>query len=81
MPDVLLPAPVYEQSRDGTCLPACVPMVLAFWGDERGESELSQQLGTKAYGTPLFNARRLERDGYDVTISQLNRAELEQYLA
>jgi len=80
MPDVLLPVPVYEQSRDGACLPACVRMVLAFWGDERSEAALAGELGTKAYGTPLFNARRLESDNYSVVVDALTGEELEQYL-
>lgn len=53
MPNVLLPAPHFRQSRDGYCLPACVRMVLAFWGDLRDEETLTRQLGTKRHGTPM----------------------------
>ena len=81
MPNVLLPVPHFEQSRDGNCLPACVQMVLAFWGEKLTEAVLVKQLGTKQYGTPIRNAERLRRRGYDVTVGSLNRADLELHLA
>lgn len=80
MPNVLLPVPHFEQSRDGSCLPACVQMVLSHLGDERTEANLSQLLGTKAYGTPIRNAARLREDGYDVQVLQITRKDLESIL-
>ncbi len=62
MPNVLLPAPHFEQSRDGACLPACVRMVLAFYGDLRRESDIATQLGTKPYGTPISAVSRITQD-------------------
>ncbi len=76
MPNVLLPVPQCEQSRDGSCLPACVQMVLSYLGDERSESDLAQMLGTKEYGTPIGNAERLHQEGYDVQVQGLNRQDL-----
>lgn len=81
MPDVLLSVPHFEQSRDGHCLPACMQMVLAFWGDEQTEARLVKQLGTKRYGTPISNAERLRARGYEVTVGSLSRAGLESSLA
>ena len=81
MPSVLLPVPHFEQSRDGNCLPACVQMVLAFWGDEQTEADLVKLLGTKRYGTPIRNAQRLRQEGYEVIVGSLTRASLESYLA
>jgi ABC-type bacteriocin/lantibiotic exporter with double-glycine peptidase domain len=81
MPNVLLPVPHFEQSRDGNCLPACVQMVLAFWGDQQTEAALVKELGTKEYGTAISNAVRLRDKGYNVTVSSLTRASLESYLA
>ena len=81
MPNVLLSVPHFEQSRDGTCLPACVQMVLSFWGDEPTEATLIKQLGTKRYGTPISNAERLRDKRYDVLVGPLTRLELESYLA
>lgn len=81
MPNVLLSVPHFEQSRDGNCLPACVQMVLAFWGDEQTEAALVKQLGTKRYGTPIRNAERLREKGYEVMVGSLTRAGLESHLA
>ena len=80
MPNVLLPVPHFEQSRDGTCLPACIQMVLAHLGDKRTEADLAKFLGTKTYGTPIRNAERLQSDGYEVAVREFTRADLEVYL-
>lgn len=80
MPNVLLPVPHFEQSRDGTCLPACIQMVLAYLGDERTEANLAALLGTKEYGTPIRHAEKLRQDGYDVHVRQLTRNEMVTYL-
>ncbi len=77
MPTVLLPVPHFEQSRDGACLPACTRMVLAFWDDERTEIALVTQLKSKPFGTPIFNASRLQEWRYQVEIRELDRADLE----
>ncbi len=80
MPTVSLPAPRFEQSRDGACLPACVRMALAYWGDPRSEAEIAALLGTKPYGTPLSSAARLSNWGYDTSLVSLSRPELEALL-
>lgn len=80
MPSVLLPAPRFEQSRDGACLPACVRMALAYWGDPRDEAEVSALLGTKPFGTPLSRVARLKEWGIDAILVRLSRAELESLL-
>lgn len=80
MPTVWLPAPRFEQSRDGACLPACVRMVLAHWGDPRTEAEVAALLGTKPYGTPLSNVGRLSAWGHDALLTSLSRPALEALL-
>jgi len=80
MPNVLLSVPHFEQSRDGTCLPACVQMVLSFWGEEVTEARLIQDLGTKRYGTRISNVERLRDKGYDVLVGPLTRSDLESYI-
>ncbi|MCA9998196.1 MAG: C39 family peptidase [Anaerolineales bacterium] len=81
MPNVLLPVPHFEQSRDGYCLPACVQMVLAsFWGNQYNEATLAKILATKQYGTPIYNAKRLQQEGYQVVVSSLTKAQLESCL-
>jgi len=41
----ILPVPHYLQLDDGYCLPACVQMVLAYWGIERKQADVAKQLG------------------------------------
>ncbi len=43
-----------QQSTEGYCLPACVQMVLAYWGLQRSEAAIRRVLGTRAFGTPSF---------------------------
>ena len=76
MPNVLLPVPHFEQSRDGYCLPACVRSVLAYLGEIRSESALVEILGTKDYGTPIRNVSRLQNYGYEIELSQLTQNDL-----
>lgn len=81
MPSVLLPAPHFEQSRDGACLPACVRMLLAYWDDWRSEDEIAILLSARAFGTPLSNVARLDSWGYDVAITDhMQRSEVEDCL-
>ena len=81
MPNVLLRAPHYKQSRDGYCLPACVRVVLAYWGDLRDEAALARQLGTKRHGTPMSAVTRIAFDKrYEVQLTSLTDALLQTYL-
>lgn len=68
MPNVLLQAPHYSQSRDGMCLPACVRMVLAYRGRDYSEAVLAVLLKTRNFGTPISNAMRLELWGLAVEV-------------
>ena len=81
MPNVLLPVPHFEQSRDGACLPACARMVLAYWDDVRQEEKIRGLLGTRSFGTPISSITRLSAWGYDVTlVDQISRLMLEKHL-
>lgn len=81
MPNVLLPAPHFRQSRDGACLPACVRVVLAYWGDLRDEAGLARQLGTKRHGTPVSAVARVALDRrYEVQVTSLTDTSLKTYL-
>ena len=66
MPSDWLLVPHYRQSKPGTCLPACVRMVLAYLGRAVSESEVARLLGSKSFGTPAFHVRRLREWGYEV---------------
>lgn len=62
-----LSVPHYPQQADGYCLPACVQMVLAFWGLTRSQSRLARQLQTVlGAGTPGSHLQRLASCSLDV---------------
>jgi ABC-type bacteriocin/lantibiotic exporter with double-glycine peptidase domain len=56
-----------QQRREADCLVACVAMVLAYLGIQRGYEWLSNVLETTAIGTPFFHVAKL-RDALGVTI-------------
>lgn len=56
----------FQQSSAGYCLPACVRMVLASLGLEHSESQISQILGAREFGTPSFAVQRLTTLGLQV---------------
>lgn len=58
--------PHIQQSTEGYCLPACVQMVLAYWGLQRSEAAIRRVLGTRAFGTPSFAVERLRELGVQV---------------
>lgn len=62
----MLAVPHYRQGSPDTCLPACVRMVLAYWGRRHAEQELAKALGTvPGLGTNPENAiTGLESMGY-----------------
>ncbi len=80
MPNVLLSVPHFEQSRDGACLPACARMVLAYWGQILTEADLAALLGTRIYGTPISNIKRLQSHGYQVDFGSFTREQLQGHL-
>lgn len=48
-----LAVPHFSQQLPHTCLPACVRMILAYWGKEHTEAELAKACGT----VPLLGTR------------------------
>lgn len=80
MPNVLLPLPHFEQSRDGRCLPACVRMTLAYWGRNLSENKVAKMLGSHDFGTPIFNVEKLRRQGYQVEFGSLTVEQLKAHL-
>lgn len=56
----MLPVPHRSQQSEAGCLPACIEMLLAYWGIERTQAELATQLGTDPVGgTPCSRVLRL----------------------
>ncbi|MEM7345060.1 MAG: C39 family peptidase [Chloroflexota bacterium] len=80
MPNVLLPVPHFEQSRDGTCLPTCARMVLAHWGQSYSEADLAVMLDAKPYGVPISNIKHLQQHGYQVEFGSLTIEQLQSHL-
>ena len=61
--------PHFEQERDYSCLPACVRMVLAFYGEEHSEQEIRALLKTRPGGTsPAQVMWRLPDWGFDAYV-------------
>ncbi len=63
---MLLPLPFVPQLRDGYCLPACVTMVLTYWGVQINQPRVAQLLGTTDVGTPISRVQRLSNHGLEV---------------
>lgn len=63
-----LAVPHFRQATSYTCLPACVRMVLAYWGYDYSEEELVAIFGIRPYvGTLVENVvTGLEKLGYSV---------------
>jgi ABC-type bacteriocin/lantibiotic exporter with double-glycine peptidase domain len=55
-------------------------MVLAYWGDEFSEAEIAKRLGTKNFGTPISNIKRLQGLGYQVSLGSLTPDDLKIHL-
>ena len=56
----MLNVPHFNQREDGFCLPACVQMVLAFYGVQANQEQLSKQMGVVApIGTSLRSITRI----------------------
>jgi len=70
----------YKQSSPGACLPACVRMVLASWGDERAEAEWAIILGSYDFGTPSSRVKLLTRLGYRAQYGRFSLDELRIHL-
>src|ERR1700730_3969673 len=75
-PIASLNVPHYKQCTGSSCTPACVRMVLAYYGRTYSENELAQALGTGPRGTPARNVERLACLGFEVGVKFSNPAEL-----
>ena len=71
-----LPVPFFAQSADGTCLPACVRMVLAYHQIDRSERQLRRMLGAQSYGAPSSAVQRLKISGLTIEYREWSIQEL-----
>jgi len=61
-------AKAFQQETDYTCLPACIRIVLNFFGDEKPEKEIASACHTTNAGTRFRDAVHAIRSvGYEVT--------------
>jgi len=77
-----LPVPLHRQQSEGDCLPACLQMILDYWGQPASREELSHLLDTDPdVGTPASRALRLQSPRLSVTYIQAEPAALRDWLA
>jgi ABC-type bacteriocin/lantibiotic exporter with double-glycine peptidase domain len=67
MPTTSLNVPLLPQSDRADCLPACVEMVLTFYGQTVSREWLREVMESSELGTPGFKVLNLRHHGYDVT--------------
>ncbi len=73
--------PHFEQELSYSCLPACVRMVLAYWGYETSEKNLRILFKTRPAGTsPVKLLLQLPSLGFNATIHTASQTILRQYL-
>lgn len=76
-----LPVPHRRQQRETGCLPTCVEMVLAYWGQARSQELLSRQLGTDPdIGTPASHVLRLRFPSLGISYVQASVTEIRRWL-
>jgi ABC-type bacteriocin/lantibiotic exporter with double-glycine peptidase domain len=75
-PIASLCVPHYKQEQGASCTPACVRMVLAYYGSIHAEDELRQLLQTGPRGTPARNAASVASLGFEVEVRFSNTVEL-----
>ena len=81
MPSDWLKVPHRKQSHDGACLPACARMVMAYFGREVEEADLSRQLRSRPFGTRSSHIRLLEEWGWSVIYREGTLLDLQSHVA
>ncbi len=78
----LLSLPYHPQQTEGYCLPACVQMVLAYFGIKRSQNEIAHQLGMRTeIGVPASYIVRLQSSELTATYYQGTLAQVAKNLA
>jgi predicted double-glycine peptidase len=78
----MLPVPHRPQQSEAGCLPACVQMVLAYWGIEQTQAKLAAQLGTDPIvGTPCSRVLRLRFSSLSALYLQAGLDDIRRWLA
>ncbi len=78
----ILSVPHRPQLDDGYCLPACVQMVLAYWGIEQDQTTIAKQLQTiEKAGTPASRVNQLDSANLKVIYRSGELVDLQNALA
>ena len=80
MPASWLRVPHFRQTTDGTCLEACVCMVLAYRQNPVEESRVSELFEADEIGTPAARILRLDQWGYQVSYGSTTLEQLQEWL-
>jgi len=82
MPNVYIKKPHHKQEQTSSCIPACVKIMLEFFGIKLSESELRLKLKTKPSGTHIINIFTLNDEPYGIysTIEFWSLTQLKAYL-
>lgn len=82
MPNSSLPVPLYRQQSEGDCLPTCVQMVLAYWGQFVSRDSLMRQFATDPnVGTPGSRVLRLQSAAWSVIYRRADENDLRRWMA
>jgi ABC-type bacteriocin/lantibiotic exporter with double-glycine peptidase domain len=78
----ILQVPHYQQLANGYCLPACVQMVLAYWGVPADQAELAQKLQMiPGAGTPGSRLNLLASRSLSVSYGEGELHDLQEALS
>ncbi len=80
MPGSWLNVPHFRQEFNYSCVPACVRMVLAYFGMRHTEQELRDLLETDTHGTKVRNLLALRSLGIDVQLAPSNLNSLREVI-
>lgn len=76
MPKPSLPVPHFKQTRNNTCVPASVRMILTHLGYSTDESTLARLLDSKPFGTTARNVQRVSSLGFSVSFGSSSLANI-----
>jgi ABC-type bacteriocin/lantibiotic exporter with double-glycine peptidase domain len=80
MPAPLLNVPHSQQQAEFACVPACVKMVLAFYGVEVSEEDLTRLMETDWEGTIPDHITRVSSFGMLATVYHAEMSDVQRYL-
>lgn len=77
---LLLKIPHFKQELSNSCFPACVKMLLSYFGIQKSERDIRLLLKTKPAGTNPLNVVRLREWDFEASFTFSNLEELKSHL-